>query len=664
MAKDPLNRKERVAVGKGETMRQQFRNPPNEFRPLQIIHGFDYLGHSEYTIRQGIGALKELGIGGLVVNVSFKDYMRSKEQWEIFQTGLRIAERLGLRLWLYDEDGYPSGAAGGLVLERNPEWEAIGLIRKVDQDGNARYEVERMYEGTHCTDNFYGKRRYPNLLDRDAVRAFITVTHQVYAKRIPKIGKRIYGFFTDEPSLVTTYVHPNSEMPPALPWVEDLPKEFKRRMGYELEPYLESLFSNVDDYQSIRCDFYEVIAQLIAERYFGQIKGWCRRHRIASSGHLLAEESLVWHAMYYGNLFACLKYMDIPGIDMITSGPAAIVSGNRFIVPKFISSAAHLMGCYETMSETSDFEQHIAKKQASLIEIKATASIQYLLGINTINSYYGHAWRTEGDKADYAHYNDYVGRLSVMLRNARHVCDVAVLYPIAGIWANFYPTSISMYQPHPNRRLAEMDEGFIHLCRFLLQNQIDFDVVDESAIQRAKVQKGLFHIAKERYRVLIVPSTDAIHFATLQRIGEMVGKDITVVAISKSPKFPAGRNEDKEKVRIMSDLVFSGHRSLPHADANLIQTIRPAISNWIFAEPSNPDLWIAHYIRGRKHIYFAVNVSAQPIECTLRLPTHQSITLWKPDIGEIEEVRIRSVKRGTALPIELFGFEGLFLVSE
>jgi hypothetical protein len=115
-----------------------FRSPPAEFRPIQIIHGFDNLGSDTQTIRKRLQELRALGIGGLVVNVSFRDYLRSEEQWRLFLDGLKVAEELGFVLWLYDEEGYPSGAAGGLVLERNPNYEAIGLVRVIGDDGKVR----------------------------------------------------------------------------------------------------------------------------------------------------------------------------------------------------------------------------------------------------------------------------------------------------------------------------------------------------------------------------------------------------------------------------------------------------------------------------------------------------------------------------------------------
>ena len=78
------------------TLNEQFRNPSDRYRTLQIIHNFDSFGTDEASLRQRLEWLKSTGIGGLVCNVSFKDYMRSEEQWRIFLTGLKVAEELGL----------------------------------------------------------------------------------------------------------------------------------------------------------------------------------------------------------------------------------------------------------------------------------------------------------------------------------------------------------------------------------------------------------------------------------------------------------------------------------------------------------------------------------------------------------------------------------------
>ena len=62
------------------------------------------------------------------MNVAWDDYLTSDKEWEVFNDCVKLMLDRGMTVWLYDEDGYPSGTAGGKVLEKNPQWEAQGLF--------------------------------------------------------------------------------------------------------------------------------------------------------------------------------------------------------------------------------------------------------------------------------------------------------------------------------------------------------------------------------------------------------------------------------------------------------------------------------------------------------------------------------------------------------
>ena len=122
-----------------------FVDPPNEYRPLQIVHGLNasLADPEKLTGEKGIDRLlanlARMGIGGIVANVGFRDYLQSPRQWEIFRYGMRKAARMGLVLWWYDEKGYPSGTAGGIVTRSHPEYAALGLAcYKIEAKGGER----------------------------------------------------------------------------------------------------------------------------------------------------------------------------------------------------------------------------------------------------------------------------------------------------------------------------------------------------------------------------------------------------------------------------------------------------------------------------------------------------------------------------------------------
>lgn len=66
------------------------------------------------------------GLGGLVTNVPFKDYMKSPAGWQKLTEAVDLCEKLGAIVWIYDEQGYPSG----------------GATKAVDTDADGRIELK------------------------------------------------------------------------------------------------------------------------------------------------------------------------------------------------------------------------------------------------------------------------------------------------------------------------------------------------------------------------------------------------------------------------------------------------------------------------------------------------------------------------------------------
>ncbi len=170
-------------------------SPAATDRPLQIVHGIDLTGKLPEGMdqllpdaepggiaRKGLEYFQQRGLGGIVCNVAFDNYLESEENWKKLITAVETCHDLGMVVWIYDELGYPSGAAGGLVLERNPEFEAQELAYDASLDDP--FIVRAAYEHTHASNNYHAARRYANLIDDRAVACFIDVTHNAYYQRL------------------------------------------------------------------------------------------------------------------------------------------------------------------------------------------------------------------------------------------------------------------------------------------------------------------------------------------------------------------------------------------------------------------------------------------------------------------------------------------------
>ncbi|MCL2743539.1 MAG: hypothetical protein FWE67_06795, partial [Planctomycetaceae bacterium] len=145
----------------------EWNNPSAKNRPLQIIHGY----YGERITPEKLRYYKDdCGLGGLVVNVPspFRitnttasehktgGYLRNDDEWKRFKQLVSSAKEIGLRIWIYDEDGYPSLGAGGLVLEGHPELESQALVYDKNTD---IFAVRPAYEYTHAASNYSALRR-------------------------------------------------------------------------------------------------------------------------------------------------------------------------------------------------------------------------------------------------------------------------------------------------------------------------------------------------------------------------------------------------------------------------------------------------------------------------------------------------------------------------
>ena len=108
-------------------LRNSFAVPPREYSSAPLWVWNDML-----TEEQVVGTLRDLA--GQKVKQVFvhprpglmTPYL-SEDWFRLWKVALREAERLDMNMWIYDENSYPSGFAGGFVPEAMPESRGKGL---------------------------------------------------------------------------------------------------------------------------------------------------------------------------------------------------------------------------------------------------------------------------------------------------------------------------------------------------------------------------------------------------------------------------------------------------------------------------------------------------------------------------------------------------------
>lgn len=516
--------------------------PPLCDRPLQIVHGIrldgrwppgisgmgvmnlrtpGVRGKSREAIAEAVMAtLRERGLGGIVCNVAFDQYLRCEEHWQTLQAGVEACRRLGMVVWIYDEEGYPSGAAGGLVLANHPQYEAQALA--YDPSQAEPFVLRPSYEHTHASNNYHAARRYINLLDDRAVAEFIRLTHEAYRQRLGQyFGSTIQATFTDEPSLLAVNLgqlpeavrrkvrvvdppDPKIRPLPSVPWSYDLAEQYRGRYGEDLLPHRKSLFvgDSAED-RRVRRQFWALVADLVADRYFGALQRWCQKHGLASSGHTLWEEAVMHHPALEGNALKVLGLMDIPGLDMLSSDPTAVMHSG-WLTAGLPSSAALLHGRRRVMTEVSDFSQKMGGAgPASLEAMQATAGWQAAWGVTDFTLYYGLEDRpAEASRA----YGLFVGRLNAILKPARWEPEVLLYYPVYDLWAEYRPVAEPLTLASQSPRAQRLVQSFNRLGQTLQRHQVPFALVDHEQLARATVAPdGRLELAGRRFKAILLP---------------------------------------------------------------------------------------------------------------------------------------------------------------
>jgi hypothetical protein len=334
-------------------LRAGFCAPGGSFSPIPFWFLNGDMNREE--LERQLRLMDAVGIGTVVLHARrghTVPYL--SEEW---LAGIRhcveVCATLGMKAWLYDEDNFPSGYAGGATLAAYPGGQAkhLCLVAQPLEDDTI---VSAAEEGAFVMrptpwHPAYSDDWYTDLMDLHATEAFIESTHERYAQALgDQLGTTVTAVFTDEPGF---YNHFHTCAPGSVVWTPDMLDQFQTRRGYSLLPYLKLLFVEGPEAPRIRCDFYRTVTELICERFYLPIKRWCNSHGMESVGHVNNEEYLVDHVRYNADFFSAMDGLDMPGMDVI--GPVG--DWHRLpdsMVPKLTSSAAHTRGNLRSMSET------------------------------------------------------------------------------------------------------------------------------------------------------------------------------------------------------------------------------------------------------------------------------------------------------------------------
>lgn len=475
----------------------------------------------------------------------------SKEWMDLVRDSVAYAESHGLEAWIYDEDKWPSGSAGGMVSGSDPErFTAKGLTLEVLDGKNARVVEDGDILGifrqegktlvfrqeTSGPSEWYNGMAPTDNLNPDAVKTFLQMTHEMYQEACgDAFGKTVKGFFTDEPNFCD-FFSVFTKGRPWLPWSGGFAKEFRKRRGYDLLEKLPGLFYDCGDCKKTRHDYWWTLTELFGENYMKQLYDWCSDRQLMLTGHVLYENDLGYGVRVSGGAMPHYQYMHAPGIDILGE------QAQEYLTVKQCTSVANQYGREMVVSETYGCTGWGLTFEGQ----KWLGDWQFVLGVTRRCQHLALYSITGCRKRDYPpvfNYQntwwkdlhvleDYFARLAVCTTAGKAVRNVLVIHPLTTIWTK------SRSAPWEDLNRVEMNMGWLdenlfglnregerynRLAAALAGMHYDFDFGDEMIMAKeARVESGKFWVKEAAYSVVIVPPVTTLFASTVDKLEEFL----------------------------------------------------------------------------------------------------------------------------------------------
>lgn len=472
------------------------------------------------STKEQVARMHAAGMGGFFMHArtGLQTRYMGEEWFANVQAAIDEAKRFGMRPWIYDENGWPSGFGNGWVNGLGVKYQQK-YLRMEDTPSHPEQQICK--SGDHY---FYYEVNplYVDNLDKKVVKEFI---NQVYEPYYARFGNEIEGFFTDEPEVANK----------GIVWSFVLEEAYKARYKDDLLSRLEELFLPKGDYKTTRIRFWKLVTDLFSESYCKQIYDWCSERGLKLTGHLLADHLMTDQVPGNGACMPHYEYFHIPGMDWLGREPQDALNMYQ------VASVAEQLGKPAVLTESFA----LCGQGVSFAELKGNYEWQMVRGINLLCQhlqgysirgfrkrdyppamYYQQPWWSE-----YNRWIDAVSRIGKILREGEHPVDLLVLQPMTTVWANYDRSDTAAVQ--------KLDDRFFDVLKKLEKKHVAFHLGDETILQRhGKVRDGKLIVGQQAYSYVITDYCEEFLDSTkalLQEFREQGGKILSAEAVRENP---------------------------------------------------------------------------------------------------------------------------------
>ncbi len=497
-----------------------------------------------------IEQMKAQEIGGYFMHArnGLKTEYLSKEWMDCVKACADCGERLGMDTWGYDENGFPSGFAGGKLLsdEQNRDRILKAKTGAFDEGAYVSYLIngdclERVESGTKDGEylNIYIEicKGTVDILNPEVTQKFIDLTHEKYKEHFGEdFSKKIKGFFTDEPE----YQRFGTAYTPVLP------EYYKETYGEDILDGLGLLFVKKKGYQSFRHRYWKSMQALMLKNFAQKVYNWCCENGVEFTGHYIEETTLGFQMMCCAGVMPFYEFMHMPGIDWLTAA-----TGNE-LSPRQVASAAAQMGKDRILTETFA----ACGWQITPRDLKRVAEFQVAGGVNVICHHllpyaeYGQRKRDYPSHfslhnpwidREFKNFNRYFARLGHLISESREMGRVALLHPIRSAYIDFD----SEEEKGVRYGLADYDGLFLKTLRDISCSGLNYHFLDETLLSRhGFVKDKQIGCGLCAYDYLILPHITNMDATTEKLLKEYVENGGKVCILGDKPYMVEGEEFD------------------------------------------------------------------------------------------------------------------------
>ncbi|MCQ2432006.1 MAG: hypothetical protein MJ175_05305 [Clostridia bacterium] len=526
-----------------------------------------------------IDVMKEMGMGGFHMHsrTGMGTPYLTDEFMDLVRGCVEKARKEDMLAWLYDEDRWPSGAAGGLVT-KDYRYRARSLCFSVKKRDNAGTLEDALTKGapyllavfdivldtdgmlsscdiigaedeakgtkwyaymtTAGNDPWYNGQSYVDTLSKEAIDKFISITHEGYAKAVgDEFDGVVPAIFTDEPqfSRKGTFNFATDKNDVTLPWTPDLPATFEAKYGYALIPHLPELFWELPDGKiSVpRYHYHDHVCDRFTEAFADNCGQWCEDHNIKMTGHMMEEPTLLSQTSALGEAMRSYRKFGLPGIDMLCNHV-------ELSTAKQCQSAVHQYGREGMLSELYgvtdwDFDFRGHKFQGDWqAALGVTVRVPHLFWV----SMHGEAKRDYPAAIGYqspwykecSYVEDHFARVNTALTRGKPVVRVGVIHPVESYWLHFGPKFMT------EAIRAQQEEHFSSLINWMLGGLVDFDFISESLLPEQVGEIGAkLPVGVMEYDTILVPELETMRRTTLEILKQFRAKGGKLIFVGKCP---------------------------------------------------------------------------------------------------------------------------------